>query len=684
MVSRVVTPLLYGAVSALFVAGLQSLSAETGFTRLERDAYAWHLLQRPSRDPHPDVVLVGVDDPAYTGRSGAPDAVMPPPGLEEHRLPGCECPAPRICYALAIDRLKQWGARAVVLDVWFRSRCAAPLTPGTASEDEQLAAAIRRAGNVVISAVPEARPLDRTGDPLITYDLILHHPIRPIRDAAGAAIGSPRVDPYGREYAVELEQAALTSDGPRTFYSLPYLAWRLYRDGDLRGTADLSAWSGRLAESAEPRLLGRFFSQGIVGVSAPPPHVGAPPAVDMVPIRGDVLTDEAFFRKRLLIDFSTGAEPSRGRYGSIRLSRLLDMGERDGRDQFQGKIAILGMLGRDPHGTAVGMMPGSEVLAHATATLIRDRPIVVAPTPLVLALMFVLAAAASLAIRSFPSPAAAIAVLGELALLQFAAGWLIRDHNVWLMVASPSAALLLSAFLTTGWETVRVRDLVARLLPTHISRVLERAGGFQVEEGTVLFSDIRGYSTFSEHLEPAVVMTHLNAYFAAVHEILRRHRGHFVKSPGDCVVAWFADERGASHHAERAMRAALELVENAGRFQDPWKAAGLHPFNVGVGINTGPMAVGVLDAHRHIEPTLIGDSVNLAERIERLKLPDASILVSDATLAPVREKFIAESMGEVTVAGRVQPVHIYRIDGLAPAASTSKRGPFWKGPAQDP
>jgi adenylate cyclase len=130
------------------------------------------------------------------------------------------------------------------------------------------------------------------------------------------------------------------------------------------------------------------------------------------------------------------------------------------------------------------------------------------------------------------------------------------------------------------------------------------------------------------------------------------------------VVAWFSPEKNRAHHCERAIRAALELLRNAERFREPWRRAGLHPFGVGVGINTGPMAVGVLDAHRHIEPTVIGDSVNLAARIESLTREDAPLLVSEATLAPVRDRFIARSIGEVAVVGRVQTVHLYEIQGL--------------------
>jgi adenylate cyclase len=221
--------------------------------------------------------------------------------------------------------------------------------------------------------------------------------------------------------------------------------------------------------------------------------------------------------------------------------------------------------------------------------------------------------------------------------------------------------------------------MVARLIPRRMSRALEAVGGSRVEEGTVLLSDIRGYSTFSEYMDPAQVMSRLNEYFGSVQDILDRYDGHFIKSPGDCVLAWFSEEKRGGHHTERAIRAGIELVMNAIRFRAQWPADQGQPFDIGIGINTGPMAVGILDARRHIEPTVIGDTVNLASRIESLtKEYRAPLIVSEETLGPVRNRFLAEPLGEATVKGRSQPVKLYRIIGIAPEADVRlKKQPWW-------
>jgi class 3 adenylate cyclase len=265
-----------------------------------------------------------------------------------------------------------------------------------------------------------------------------------------------------------------------------------------------------------------------------------------------------------------------------------------------------------------------------------------------------------------------------LACIQAGSATLLSRADLWLMPVTPSVAVILSAAAAGAWESRRVQGLVARLVPARITRVMERAGGFGVEEGTVLLSDIRGYSRFSEHLDPATVMALLNDYFSRMHDILDRHNGHFVKSPGDCLVAWFSEEPRTTHHSERALRAALEIIAHADEFGKRWSAFGAEPFVVGVGVNSGPMAVGVLDARRHIEPTVIGDAVNVAARLEGLTHAEsAPILATEETIGPVRDRFDCHFVGELKLGGRARPARIYRVDGLTAKSedrSNARRG----------
>jgi class 3 adenylate cyclase len=680
LVVRVLTPVFYGCAATLLVAFLQSASTETGLSRLERDAYAWHLLHRPSRAPDPRIALVAADDADYEVDEAQ---VVPPVGgkgkdLSGYRPADCDCPIYRGCYARAIRRLKAWNARVIVLDVMLRRR-GHPAPLGVTAEDDQLRAAILDAQNVIVAASSDPRPLGRSADPRSSQDMLLADPTAAIQHSV-LEVGSPRIDPQNQEYAFELVQTARgrhPGEPGKFYYALPYVAWSAYQDPMLPALGDTRRWQDRMVEGAEPRLLGDFASRAAV-----PPARAAAADVELRVIKGPVIQDEAFFPKRLLINYSSGTREQVGRYRPVRLSWLLEMPDAEGRRQFSDKLVIIGQPSVDLHRTAVGVMPGMEVLANAVATLLQDRPLVPVSNTTVLLLMLGLATVAAALMRALPVAAGWTVVGIGLVGVQYLSHRLLATTSLWLPPMSLCAAMLASASAAGAWESRRVQGLVSRLLPSRIARVMERAGGFQVEEGTVLFSDIRGYTAFSEHLPPAVVMTHLNHYFSNVQKTLDRFGGHFVKSPGDCVVAWFAEEEYGAHHSERAIRAGLALLACAEDVRQEWESAGLKPFFVGVGINTGPMAVGVLDACKHIEPTLIGDSVNLAARIEALTHEGGdSLLVSEETLAPVREAFVSEALGPVIVYGRTQPVYLHRIHApRVPSLSAKRRGRFAAGP----
>jgi len=658
----VVVPLFWAGFFTVVVAALQSVSVEKGIASLERQALAWMLLQRPSRPAHPGVAMVAVDTPLYEERDALAVEPATPPGkrpLASYAPEGCGCPVPRICYALAVTRLHRWGASAVVLDIIFRN---AGNTPADVAETGALGAAMQQSGKVIVSAVPDMLALDRSRDPTRTFDAVLAQPTPDIARAAWE-VGSPKVDPRDQEYAVELRQTVHGErGGAEDFFSIPWLASCLAKD---QFPDDLGRWKGRMVDGTMPRLLGDFFTR-----AAPQPTSGAgvqPAGGIQLQTTGSVEVDEAFYQKRLLINFAPGADAAVGRYHPARLSWLLSCSDKEGRERFGGKIVLIGNPATDFHATVVGGLPGTEVLANVLQTILEDRPIVPAPGFVVLLVSFGAALLAAVSLRQLPWFGAMAVLALEVGLLGSASLELLK-HGTWFLVVTPVTVLAGTTAVIGALQSKAVQGMVARLVPPRMSRMLERAVAYEVEEGTVMFSDIRGYSTFSEYMDPAAIMSQLNAYFSSVQTILDRYDGHFIKSPGDCVVVWFCEEKRGAHHAERAIRAAIELVVNAVRFRKQWPTDAA-PFDIGIGINTGPMAVGLLDARRHLEPTLIGDTVNLASRIESLtKQYRATIIVSEETLAPVRDRFLYEPLGETMVKGRAQTVQIFRIMGVAEQA----------------
>jgi adenylate cyclase len=197
---------------------------------------------------------------------------------------------------------------------------------------------------------------------------------------------------------------------------------------------------------------------------------------------------------------------------------------------------------------------------------------------------------------------------------------------------------------------------------------------------TVLFSDIRNFTTISEKLSAREVVEMLNAYFERVCTVLLAEGASIDKFIGDAVMAEFGTPLPQPDHAARALRAAVALNGVAAAFR-AWMAArfpdrGLPDFAVGIGLHTGEAVVGNIGSKARMEYTAIGDTVNLASRLEgKTKDTNCTILASEATVEAAAGQAMTGARHELTVKGRAQPVVAYEIvgiaDGAAPDAPTT-------------
>lgn len=182
---------------------------------------------------------------------------------------------------------------------------------------------------------------------------------------------------------------------------------------------------------------------------------------------------------------------------------------------------------------------------------------------------------------------------------------------------------------------------------------------------TVLFSDIRGFTSYAEKRPPEEVVPVLNELQDELTKVIFRHDGTLNKYMGDGLMAfWGAPGEPRPDDAWRAVCAAQEMVETVKRLEAKWRTQGIEPFGIGVGINTGEMIVGNMGSTMHFDYTAIGDEVNLGARLESLtRQHDASIIVSEATNREIREQIQTRELGEVTVKGRARPVRVFAVDG---------------------
>ncbi|MEW6040639.1 MAG: adenylate/guanylate cyclase domain-containing protein, partial [Elusimicrobiota bacterium] len=179
---------------------------------------------------------------------------------------------------------------------------------------------------------------------------------------------------------------------------------------------------------------------------------------------------------------------------------------------------------------------------------------------------------------------------------------------------------------------------------------------------TVLFSDIRNFTTISEKLNPEEVVGILNEYLSAMTDIVFKHSGTLDKFIGDAIMAFWGAPIYSEDHAEKAVECALEMIDKLKELQEEWKRQNKPIIDIGIGINTGEMVVGNLGSHQRMDYTVIGDNVNLGSRLEGLNKQYAThIIISEATNEAIKHKFKSKSLGQVSVKGKEKPVTIFEL-----------------------
>ena len=327
----------------------------------------------------------------------------------------------------------------------------------------------------------------------------------------------------------------------------------------------------------------------------------------------------------------------------------------------------------DNFGTAFaqgGEMPGVEIHANALETLVRGDPIREIPRPISTALAVVAALLGSVLVLRLHAFRALLAAAGLWAALTLAAfgGFVVADY--WMRGMAGTVALVLGYGATVVEHFVR-EQRERRRLSQFFSPAVVREVVRHKDEGslttsrrllTVLFSDIRGFTSISEKVEPEQVAQMLREYLSEMTEIVFRHGGTVDKYIGDCVMALYNVPLPDPEHAIKAVRTALEFQERTLAVSRRWEERLGIEIRNGVGINTGEAVVGTLGSRQRLEYTAIGDTINLGARLESLtKDYKTHIIISETTYALVRDEFITKELGDVTVKGKTHPVKIYAV-----------------------
>jgi adenylate cyclase len=216
-------------------------------------------------------------------------------------------------------------------------------------------------------------------------------------------------------------------------------------------------------------------------------------------------------------------------------------------------------------------------------------------------------------------------------------------------------------------ERERVKAAFARYVSQQVvDSILDSDAGVKLSGDrrriSVLFCDIRGFTTISENLPPEKVVQLLNEYFECMVEVVFRNKGTLDKFIGDGMMVIFGAPEDDPYQEEHALKAAIEMQAELQKLADKWRPEGLN-LRIGIGINSGPAIVGNIGSSRRMEYTAIGDTVNLASRLESAtKELGVGILLSEYTHNALRGSFRFKNMGSVHVKGRNEPVLTYSID----------------------
>ncbi len=356
-------------------------------------------------------------------------------------------------------------------------------------------------------------------------------------------------------------------------------------------------------------------------------------------------------------------------------------------EDVRGKVVVVGASAtslqdiRETSTTGQRQMAGPEVHANAITTALAGFPLVSGPGWINVLLVVVLGTAAPFAAMrwrmAIAVPVGVIAIAGLLvgAQLAFGAGTIVSI--VYAFVAGVAALLATAAIhgVTVAFERANTRDAFARFVPESVvDQVLQDADGVRLGgvrgEATVMFSDLRGFTSFAETLEPEQVIAALNRYLTAMSEAILDHGGTLVAYMGDGIMAVFGAPLQQNDHADRALAAARDMLDRLEGFNQSLRDEQLHDgFKMGIGLNSGAVMSGNVGSERRLEYTALGDTTNTAARLEGMtKGTPHQLYVADSTrVALLRPADDLVEVGEFEVRGRRATIKLWSLAEPAPA-----------------
>ncbi len=352
---------------------------------------------------------------------------------------------------------------------------------------------------------------------------------------------------------------------------------------------------------------------------------------------------------------------------------------------FQGKVVLVGgtaQIWHDVVDTPLGPgRLGPKLHLEVMAAALAHQFLWMTPLWADFALVVGAGLLAWLLIAFVRRPGLVLALLAGITLAYLAVARIGFDRAGLLLITVPVLTVfLLSGLGSLGYEYAmeRIEKLrTRRTLERYVSKnlvkeILDNPGGFYSSlkgvriPATILFSDIVGFTSLTENADPEALVSQLNEYLTKMTAAVFENGGTLDKFIGDAVMAVWGNVRsqGKEQDTKMAARAALTMRRELRKLNDDWFARGIAPFAIGIGINQGDVLGGNIGSQEKADPTVIGDSVNLASRLEGLtRTYGADILIGPTATELVRDAFHVRSVARVQVKGKTEPVEISTLIG---------------------
>ncbi|MFW6366245.1 MAG: CHASE2 domain-containing protein [Spirochaetota bacterium] len=373
---------------------------------------------------------------------------------------------------------------------------------------------------------------------------------------------------------------------------------------------------------------------------------------------------------------------SHGAFNTIPYYYFYNEGSMEGNDSLNDKIVLVAAysitgVAHDVENSPFGEMFGIEHHAHAINTIIQQLFLHSMTDFHFLLLMLGLALLTGIVL-----PRTSILISTGVTVL-LALGHIVLSHFVFerfhyiLAYSTPVLYIVLNYILITTYrifseqkEKLYIRKTFSKFVSKGVVDELLRHPekvklGGEKKNLTVLFSDIRGFTSISEQLTPEELVEHLNIYLQTMTDIVINYDGTLDKYIGDAIMAFWGAPIPQEDHAFRACSAAIEMMSALDGLNRTWESEGKPPLEIGIGLNSGDMVVGNMGSASRMDYTLMGDNVNLGARLEGTnKVYGTHIIISEYTYEVVKDRVYARELDHIRVKGKARPVTIYELMGI--------------------